>query len=301
MLGLLPQRLSASLGASFQWRLTRQLLFQTRTLARRCSSLRRFWSSPRSKSTLSAPTVHVVEVPTTLTSDAMSGAWLQWPSNALLIFRGSSPDSFCLGGEPSAARISDGSFVEGVELSAQLHERIERAGMPTIVVCHGATRGEGMLFPCLGSIVLAHSDATFGFPEIRHGALPGVVSVAARRRLGQAACERLFCTGDEVDATTAHQLGLVDFVGSKAQVEAYVASLTERFMALDPARILAIERGPPVHQLPHDVPIRIEVDEHSQVFPPPPSLALASQLSVRSPAHRPASTTPCVPAGGAHH
>ena len=184
------------------------------------------------------PTVHVVEVPTTLTSEAMSGTWLQWPSNALLIFRGSSPDSFCLGEEPSAAHISDGSFLDGVELLAQLHERIERVGMPSIVVCHGATRGGGMLFPCLGSIVLAHSDATFGFPEILSGALPGVVSIAAGRRLGEAACERLFCTGDTVDAATARQLGLVDFVGSKAQVEAYVARLTKRFMALDPALVL---------------------------------------------------------------
>ena len=234
------------------------------------------------ESTLSS-TVHVVEVPTSLASDAMSGIWLQWPSNALLIFRGSSPDSFCLGGESSAAHRRDGSFIEGVELLSQLHERIERADMPTIVVCHGATRGEGLLFPCLGSIVLAHSDATFGLPEIRHGALLGVVSVVARRRLGQTACERLFCTGDVIDATTANQLGLVDVVGSMAQVEAYVASLTKRFMAPESAQILAIERGPMVHQLRYDVPIRIEVDEHSQVLPPPPIIQHPSSSSLTKP------------------
>ena len=228
--------------------------------------------APQQVSTPSAPTVHVVEVPTTLTSNTMSGAWFQWPSNALLIFRGSGPGSFCLGEEPSAANISDGSFLDGVELFTQLHENIERAGMPTIVVCHGATRSGGMLFPCLGSVVLAHSDASFGFPEILGGALPSVVSVAARRRLGKATCERLFCTGDTVDAATAHQLGLVDFVGSKVQVEAYVARLTERCMALDPAWVSAMEQGPSVHQLPHDVSIPVsfpvETDGGSQVLPP---------------------------------
>ena len=50
--------------------------------------------------------------------------------------------------------------------------------MPKIVVCHGATRGGGMVFPCLGTAVLACVDATFSFPEIRRGALPGVVIVS---------------------------------------------------------------------------------------------------------------------------
>ena len=126
---------------------------------------------------------------------------------------------------------------------------------------------EGCYSRASARVVLAHSDATFGFPEIRSGALPGVVSVAARRRLGQAACERLFCTGDIVDAATAHQLGLVDFVGSKAQVEAYVARLTERFMALDPAQILCNRAGP-VHQL-HMFQSLSKSDEDSQVLSPP--------------------------------
>ena len=38
-----------------------------------------------------------------------------------------------------------------------------------------------MLFPCLACVAVADTDATFGFPEIRRGALPGVVSVAARK------------------------------------------------------------------------------------------------------------------------
>jgi enoyl-CoA hydratase/carnithine racemase len=217
---------------------------------------------------VSAPIVHVVEVPTTLTSNGMSDTWLQWPSNALLIFRGSSPDSFCLGEDPSAAHISDGSFLDGVELFTQLLERIEQVGMPTIVVCPGATRGGGMLFPCLGSIVLAHTDATFGFPEVLCSALPGVVSIAAKRRLGEAACERLFCTGDTVDAATACQLGLVDFVGSGAQVEAYVTRLAERFMALGPVWVSAIEQVPHVHQPLHNASIPVEVDGKYQVLTP---------------------------------
>ena len=80
--------------------------------------------------------------------------------------------------------------------------------------------------------MLAHADATFGFPEVRRGVLPGVVSVAARRRLSAAACDRAFCTGDSLDAPTALRLGLVDFVGSWEQIEAELTRITERCAAV---------------------------------------------------------------------
>eukprot|EP00964_Phaeocystis_antarctica_P044298 scaffold25457_cov82-Phaeocystis_antarctica.AAC.1 len=81
-------------------------------------------------------------------------------------------------------------------------------------------------------LVLAHADATFGFPEVRRGVLPGVVSVAARRRLSVAACDRAFCTGDSLDAPTALRLGLVDFVGSWEQIETELTRITERCAAV---------------------------------------------------------------------
>ena len=80
--------------------------------------------------------------------------------------------------------------------------------------------------------MLAHADATFGFPEVRRSVLPGVVSVAARRRLSVAACDRAFCTGDSLDAPTALRLGLVDFVGSWEQIETELTRITERCAAV---------------------------------------------------------------------
>ena len=69
-----------------------------------------------------------------------------------------------------------------------------------------------MLFPSLSTVVIATGDASFGFPEIRRGGLPGVVSVAAQRRLGKAQCERLMLLGDVFEADEALRLGFVDKV-----------------------------------------------------------------------------------------
>ena len=199
-------------------------------------------------------TVHTVSVPATLVS-----LELDWPDNALLVFRGAKgTEHFCLGGDPSQANLESGSFLDSVPVFGQLLDRLRNTPMPKVVVCHGATRGGGMLFPCLGTAVLAHSDATFGFPEIRRGALPGVVSVAARRRLSPAACEWLFCTGDAIDAATAKRLGLVDFVGGWEELEAEVARLERHFLSSAPRLCKSVP-------LPAFEPVAVEVDADSRV------------------------------------
>ena len=80
--------------------------------------------------------------------------------------------------------------------------------------------------------MIATRDATFGFPEIRRKALPGLVSVAARRRLSVAACERMMCSGDSVDAAEAHRLGLADFVGDASEIENEVHRVLARYRQL---------------------------------------------------------------------
>ena len=199
---------------------------------------------------------HVVEVP-----ERLQSIDLDWPEHALLIFRGTkSAENFCLGADASPVSIASGDFVEGQPSFGELLERVRDSAMPKVVICHGATRGGGMLFPCLGTVVLAHEGATFGFPEIGRGALPGVVSVAARRRLTEAACSWLFCTGDTIDASTAHRLGLVDLVGSWEQLEAEVEHLTEHFLAQEHASIGAPNGPPRLSEA-----LRFEADEQDQV------------------------------------
>ena len=59
-----------------------------------------------------------------------------------------------------------------------------------------------LLKSCIGRF----SGCTARYPteQIRRKALPGLVSVAARRRLTEATCERMMCTGDSIDAEEAH-------------------------------------------------------------------------------------------------
>ena len=94
--------------------------------------------------------VHVVRVPCQLSG---GGAPLPtWPDGVLPVFRGADPEHFCLGGNPAAAPSLQSAFLDGVPAFAELHDRLACAALPSVVVCHGATRGGGMLFPCLGTL-----------------------------------------------------------------------------------------------------------------------------------------------------
>ena len=53
---------------------------------------------------------------------------------------------------PAADPNQQSAFLNGLPAFAELHGRLARAALPSVVVCHGATRGGGMLFPCLGTL-----------------------------------------------------------------------------------------------------------------------------------------------------
>jgi thioester reductase-like protein len=152
--------------------------------------------------------------------------------NQVVVFKGES-QHFCTGMDLAAATFGDDTMSEGLEQFANLSTALDAAQMPVIAVCHGATRGGGMLFPCHATVTLAVHGATFGFPEIRQGGLPGVVSVAAQKRMTKATCTRWMVTGDAYTAEQAERAGLVDFVGTEEEVEKELKRLLGRFRSFD--------------------------------------------------------------------
>ena len=70
-------------------------------------------------------------------------------------------------------------------------------------------------------------------------ACPGVVSVAAQRRLTAAACQRYMLSGDVFDADKAIGLGFVDFLGSPQDVEREMERILGRFSTIDPKLLSA--------------------------------------------------------------
>ena len=111
--------------------------------------------------------VHVVRVPRHLGG---GGAPLPtWPDGVLPVFRGADPEHFCLGGNPAADPSQQSAFLDGLPAFAELHDRLARATLPSVVVCHGATRGGGMLFPCLGTLAQHAEKTGLAVPQLPLG------------------------------------------------------------------------------------------------------------------------------------
>jgi len=99
-------------------------------------------------------------------------------------------------------------------LDAMLAEVRENArlmlnlGPITLAAIHGSTLGGGAEIALLCDLVIAAEDAIFGFPEIKLAAFPPVAAACLPERgLGPHAMRLLL--GESIDASSAHDLGLV--------------------------------------------------------------------------------------------
>ena len=86
---------------------------------------------------------------------------------------------------------------------------IRSMGKPVVAVVRGRALGGGCGLAAACDVVLAHPDATFGFPEIRLGFVPALVMAALRGKVGEAAAFELVVRGHRVGAAEAATLGLV--------------------------------------------------------------------------------------------
>jgi enoyl-CoA hydratase/carnithine racemase len=77
-------------------------------------------------------------------------------------------------------------------------------------------------------LIVATEGARFGQPEGRLGFVAGWGGTyRLPRRIGRARAKELFFSARTVDAEEAHRLGLIDFVGDAAAVDAYLAELAQ--------------------------------------------------------------------------
>jgi enoyl-CoA hydratase/carnithine racemase len=132
---------------------------------------------------------------------------------AWTILTGAGP-SFCSGGDLAEF----GSFqspadAHGVRLLRSAGQLISMLGYRARTMLHGAAMGAGIELPAFGDLILAQSSTRIALPEIRLGLVPGAGgTVSLPRRIGRHRTAQLALTGDQIDAYTALEWGLVDEV-----------------------------------------------------------------------------------------
>ena len=109
-------------------------------------------------------------------------------------------DNFCSG--------ADVTNWNPEELQAML-SAIVNCSVPTIAVVHGFCFGGAMGLICSCDFILASSDSKFGFPEVRLGMIPAIISPYVNRKLDLSRMRELFITGEKFGVEKASDLGLL--------------------------------------------------------------------------------------------
>jgi len=116
---------------------------------------------------------------------------------------------------------------------------ITRLPKPVIARVHGIATAAGCQLAASCDLVVASEDARFATPGVNIGLFCSTPMVALSRAVGRKPAMEMLLTGDFVDASRARELGLVNRVVPRAELDAEVARLAKQ-IAGKSARVLAI-------------------------------------------------------------
>lgn len=113
---------------------------------------------------------------------------------------------------------------------------------PAIAIVDGPALGGGCELVASCDIVIASEHARFGQPEIKLGVFPPVAAILLPEIIGEKRARELILTGEMIQAEEALQLGLVNYVVPRTELEQKTESLLARLCELS-ASSLAMARA----------------------------------------------------------
>lgn len=131
------------------------------------------------------------------------------------IITGSGPKAFVAGADISEFSVLDAAGGKALAQKGQDHvfSKIENSPKPIIAAVNGFALGGGCELAMCCHFRIASETAKFGQPEVNLGLIPGYGGTQRLVQLiGKGRAMELLMTGNMIDAATAHQFGLVNYV-----------------------------------------------------------------------------------------
>jgi methylglutaconyl-CoA hydratase len=192
---------------------------------------------PKRRNALSA------EMVTELT-DALRSAAADSRCRAVLL-RAEGP-AFCAGMDlDSLRRMMEQPYETNLEDSrrmAALLDLVWTLPKPVVAAVQGAALGGGCGLAVVCDVAIAAPKATLGFPEVKIGFVPAIVSVFLVRLVGHAHARELLVTGRSLGAADAKQMGLVNEVAAAGEVDARARDVAARLGAGSLQAVAATKR-----------------------------------------------------------
>jgi len=157
----------------------------------------------------------------------------------VLVITGAGEKAFVAGADINELVERDGIMGRDVSRFRQdLFARIENLSIPVIAAVNGYALGGGLELALACNIRIASEKAQFGAPEVKLGIIPGDGGTQRLPRLvGLGRAMEMVLTGDFIDATEAHRIGLVNRVVSSGELMETVISLAKKIASRPPLAI----------------------------------------------------------------
>ena len=125
----------------------------------------------------------------------------------------------------------DQRFARETEVYLGMCRRWREMPKPVIAMVQGACIAGGLMLAWVCDLIVASDDAFFSDPVLRMG-IPGVEYFAHPWVLGARFAKEMLFTGDHFTAQRAHEVGMVNHVVPRSQLEAQTLALASRIAAM---------------------------------------------------------------------
>ncbi|MDA0328343.1 MAG: enoyl-CoA hydratase-related protein [Gemmatimonadetes bacterium] len=157
------------------------------------------------------------------------------PAVRVVAITGAGQD-FCSGADLAELRaMSEKSAEENLADARSLgalFSQMRRHPRPIVALVKGRALAGGCGLATACDVVLARSDAEFGYPEVHLGFVPALVMAILRRKIGEGRTFDLVAMGERFSAAEGERLGLVNRVYEsftfKSEANNYVAAVAAR-------------------------------------------------------------------------
>lgn len=154
----------------------------------------------------------------------------------VLIIQGKGEKAFSTGANlKEFAALDHDGVTEWIKFGHEIFDLLESMPIPTIAAINGYALGGGLELALSCDIRIATNNASFSFPELRHGWIPGWGGLNRLRRLiGESGAKELIMLGEMIGAEKALQMGLITKMCTVEKLNEQVNDVTKILVEIDP-------------------------------------------------------------------
>jgi len=162
------------------------------------------------------------------------------PSARAIVLTGAGDKAFCAGGDLAPTAEGAPFRLEPAQprhYIAELLRLFETCDLPTIARVNGHALAGGLGLVCACDLAVAADDASFGTPEAKVGLYPMMIMPYLLRILPRRRFMELCITGESISARDALEMGLINYVAPRAELDAKLDWLLGRILDKSPTAV----------------------------------------------------------------